>query len=59
MMPSAPQQPETSAAIAGRLRAIVMIVILDIAAPLAAYSLLRSAGLVKVVVRRLAPLLPR
>jgi hypothetical protein len=58
MMPSAPQQPETSAAIAGRLRAIVMIVILDIAAPLAAYSLLRSAGLAAVPALLLSGVFP-
>jgi hypothetical protein len=58
MMPSAPQQPETSAAIAGRLRPIAAVVILDIAAPLAAYGLLRSVGLTTVTALLLSGVFP-
>jgi hypothetical protein len=35
----------TTAAKGGRLRSIILIVIFDVAAPLAAYNVLRSAGL--------------
>ncbi len=39
---------ETTAAKGGRLRSITMIVIFDVAAPLAAYNVLRSAGMTAV-----------
>lgn len=42
----------------GRLRAIAMIVIFDVAAPLAAYSLLRSAGLTAVMALLLSGVFP-
>ena len=42
----------------GRLRAIAMIVIFDVAAPLAAYSLLRSAGLTAVTALLLSGVFP-
>ncbi len=38
-------RPAANAAAAGRLRSVALIVFFDIAAPLAAYALLRSAGL--------------
>jgi intracellular septation protein A len=41
----APQAASTAGAKGGRLRSVAMIVIFDIAAPLAAYKLLRSAGM--------------
>jgi hypothetical protein len=42
----------------GRLRAIAMIVIFDVAAPLAAYSVLRSAGLTAVAALLLSGVFP-
>jgi hypothetical protein len=42
----------------GRLRAIAMIVIFDVAAPLAAYSVLRSAGLTAVTALLLSGVFP-
>jgi hypothetical protein len=42
----------------GRLRAVVMIVIFDVAAPLAAYNLLRSAGLTPVTALLLSGVFP-
>jgi intracellular septation protein A len=41
----APQAASTAVAKRGRLRSVAMIVIFDIAAPLAAYKLFRSAGM--------------
>jgi intracellular septation protein A len=43
---------------AGRLRAIAMIVIFDVAAPLAAYSVLRSAGMTAVTALLLSGVFP-
>jgi hypothetical protein len=48
----------TSPAGAGRFRSIAMIVIFDVAAPLAAYSLLRSAGLSAVTALLLSGVFP-
>jgi len=48
----------TGQAITDRLRPIAMIVILDIAAPLAAYSLLRSAGMTAVTALLLSGVFP-
>src|ERR1035438_4717995 len=42
----------------GRLRSLAMIVIFDVAAPLAAYSLLRSAGLTAVTALLLSGVFP-
>lgn len=47
-----------AAARAGRLRPIVMIVIFDVAAPLAAYGVLRSAGLTAVTALLLSGVFP-
>lgn len=48
----------TSPAAAGQLRSISMIVIFDVAAPLAAYSLLRSAGMTAVTALLLSGVFP-
>jgi hypothetical protein len=48
----------TGPAATGRLRSIALIVILDIAAPLAAYSLLRSAGIAAVTALLLSGVFP-
>jgi hypothetical protein len=47
-----------TAAKGGRLRSVAMIVIVDMAAPLAAYSLLRSAGLTAVTALLLSGVFP-
>jgi hypothetical protein len=48
----------TPAANGGRLRSLAMLVIFDIAAPLAAYNLLRSAGLTAVTALLLSGIFP-
>jgi hypothetical protein len=48
----------TGPAVTGRLRPVAMIVILDIAAPLAAYSLLRSAGMTTVTALLISGVFP-
>ncbi len=50
--------PKASSEGAARLRAIAMIVIFDVAAPLAAYSLLRAAGLTAVTALLLSGVFP-
>lgn len=62
-MPAEPAEPAepatpTGPAAAGRLRAIARVAILDVAAPLAAYSLLRSAGLTTVTALLLSGIFP-
>jgi len=52
--PTAGTKPE----IAGRLRSIAKIVIIDVAAPLIAYSLLRSAGMSTVTALVLSGVFP-
>ena len=42
----------------GRLRSVALIVIFDVAAPLAAYSLLRSAGVTAVTALLLSGVFP-
>jgi hypothetical protein len=49
---------ETKSEIVGRLRSIAKIVIIDIAAPLIAYSLLRSAGMSTVTALVLSGVFP-
>jgi hypothetical protein len=49
---------ETTAVKGGRLRSITMIVIFDVAAPLAAYNVLRSAGLSAVTALLLSGVFP-
>src|SRR5215467_6956377 len=49
---------ETTAAKGGRLRSITMIVVFDIAAPLVAYNVLRSAGLTAVTALLLSGVFP-
>ena len=56
MRPGEP--PDIAPAKGGRLRAIAMIVIFDVAAPLAAYSLLRSAGMTAVTALLLSGVFP-
>ena len=52
------QTAASPAAKGGRLRSVTMIVIFDIAAPLAAYNLLRSAGLTAVTALLLSGVFP-
>ena len=52
------QLPENTPAKGGRIRAIAMIVIFDVAAPLAAYNILRSAGLTAVTALLLSGVFP-
>jgi hypothetical protein len=52
------QTAAASTANGGRLRSITMLVIFDIAAPLAAYNLLRSAGLTAVTALLLSGIFP-
>jgi hypothetical protein len=54
----APQTTGPSAVKGGRLRSVAMIVIFDVAAPLAAYSALRSAGLTAVTALLLSGVFP-
>jgi hypothetical protein len=52
------QLPENTPAKGGRIRAIAMIVIFDVAGPLAAYSIMRSAGLTAVTALLLSGVFP-
>ena len=52
------QSTGTTAAKGGRLRSITMIVIFDVAAPLVAYSMLRSAGMTAVAALLLSGVFP-
>jgi intracellular septation protein A len=55
---SDPQRTARNAAVRGRVRTIAMIVIFDAAGPLAAYSLLRSAGVSTVTALLLSGVFP-
>jgi intracellular septation protein A len=55
---AAPQAASAAAAKGGRLRSVTMIVIFDIAAPLAAYNVLRSAGMAAVTSLLLSGVFP-
>jgi hypothetical protein len=55
---AADSPPQTRSPAAGRIRSIAMILIFDVAAPLAAYSLLRSAGLSAVTALLLSGVFP-